>query len=63
LLPACVTLCSTDALWFGNINRISTIDREKTARKMTEHFFGFDLPHSTQGTSSVEDNDNSSKVG
>ncbi|MHB1545108.1 MAG: 4Fe-4S dicluster domain-containing protein [bacterium] len=63
LLPACVTLCSTDALWFGNINRISTIDREKTARKLTEHLFGFITPHTPLGTSSANDTENSVKVG
>jgi hypothetical protein len=57
-------LCSTDALWFGNINRISTIDREKTARKLTEHLFGFVAPNPSQmGTSNANDTDNEVKVG
>lgn len=36
LWPACATKCSTKALYFGDINEMSTIARERHAKKVAE---------------------------
>ncbi|ODS35482.1 4Fe-4S ferredoxin [Candidatus Altiarchaeales archaeon WOR_SM1_SCG] len=37
LWPACATKCSTKALYFGDINEMSTIERQRYAKKIAEN--------------------------
>jgi len=39
LWPSCATKCAMKALSFGNINELSTVTREKMARRFGEMFF------------------------
>jgi Fe-S-cluster-containing dehydrogenase component len=36
LMPACATKCSTKALYFGDVNEMSTILRERHAKHLTQ---------------------------